>query len=91
MKKLLLLPFIVAAMVFAPLAISNAQTSEQQECPEGSYNIGTSEEPICKNEPTGCQYGDAIPMDVCHKYAPVGQTLPVSVVEEDPAQQFVGK
>lgn len=32
-------------------------------CPAGTYNIGTINEPVCKNEPTGCPYGDSIPVD----------------------------
>lgn len=35
-----------------------------KQCPAGSYRIGgTDSEPICKNEPTGCPYGDSIPVD----------------------------
>jgi len=35
-------------------------------CPDGSYNIGETKvdgEVICKLEPTGCPYGDSIPLD----------------------------
>jgi hypothetical protein len=34
-------------------------------CPTGSYNIGISKDgqPLCKLEPTGCPYGDSIPLD----------------------------
>lgn len=36
-------------------------------CPPGSYNIGTKDgiEPICKLEPTGCPFGDSVPLDKC--------------------------
>lgn len=36
-------------------------------CPTGSYNIGTKDgvEPICKLEPTGCPFGDSVPLDKC--------------------------
>jgi hypothetical protein len=34
-----------------------------KSCPAGTYNIGTTNEPVCKNEPTGCPYGDSIPVD----------------------------
>lgn len=47
-------------------------------CPEGSYDAGMIDkngEPICKLTPTGCPYGDAIPMDVCEKYAPEKQEV----------------
>lgn len=36
------------------------------ECPAGQYPIGDG---TCKAEPTGCPYGDSIPMDECEKYA----------------------
>lgn len=41
------------------------QTVEIKECPDGSYNIGIEKnnEVICKLEPTGCPYGDSIPLD----------------------------
>lgn len=46
---------------------------QQQECPDGSYNIGESKqgvEVICKLEPTGCPYGDSIPLGPeCDKHA----------------------
>ena len=33
-------------------------------CPAGTYEIGREGNyPICKNEPTGCPYGDSIPVD----------------------------
>lgn len=36
-------------------------------CPDGSYNIGTKDgvNPICKLEPTGCPFGDSVPLDKC--------------------------
>lgn len=51
-----------------------AQTSAYEEpivpviCPDGTYNIGTEEEPVCKNEPTGCVNGDSIPLEDCDKF-----------------------
>lgn len=34
-------------------------------CPAGSYDIGITKDgqSICKLEPTGCPYGDSIPLD----------------------------
>lgn len=32
----------------------------EYSCPQGSYPIGDG---ICKQEPTGCPYGDSIPLD----------------------------
>lgn len=41
-------------------------SSHQGRCPAGSYEIGSkNEEPICKLEPTGCPWGDSVPMDKC--------------------------
>lgn len=55
-----------------------AQASQTAiDCPPGSYNIGISktDEPLCKIEPTGCPYGDSIPMDMCDKFAPQPEQL----------------
>ena len=69
---------VVTALTLAPVefepvkntsAASENQTSGFYEgddgCPDGSYNIGTKDgvNPICKLEPTGCPYGDSIPLD----------------------------
>ena len=51
------------------------------KCPPGSYNIGISKDgaAICKLEPTGCPYGDSIPLGPdCDKHAP--QPEPVQEV-----------
>lgn len=45
---------IVYARQMKPLANAAAQ------CPAGSYSIGDGR---CKLEPTGCPYGDSIPID----------------------------
>lgn len=34
-------------------------------CPAGTYNVNTDADPVCKNDPTGCVYGDSIPLDQC--------------------------
>lgn len=68
-------------------------TATAQTCPAGSYDIGISKDgsPICKLEPTGCPYGDSIPMDMCAKFAP--QTLPATTPEPIEAEpvEMVGK
>lgn len=43
------------------------------KCPPGTYKIGNvnddgSGAAICKAEPTGCPYGDSIPMEDCAKF-----------------------
>lgn len=42
-----------------------ASAANGDGCPAGSYNIGISkdDQPICKLEPTGCPFGDSIPLD----------------------------
>ena len=60
--------FLVTALVSA----------EQQECPEGTFNVGHSKNgPVCRNEPTGCPYGDSIPIDSAKCVAPGEVKQPV--------------
>lgn len=65
-------------------------------CPEGSYEIGRKEDngdPICKLNPTGCPYGDSIPLGPeCDKHKPV-ETPTTTPVEEtvQKYQSFQGK
>lgn len=72
MKKLLLgigigigvvTALILAPIDFKPVGITNASNGDG--CPDGSYNIGIEKDgnPICKLEPTGCPWGDSIPLD----------------------------
>lgn len=74
MKKLLLgigvgigvvTALILAPIGFEPVGTSNASNGDG--CPDGSYNIGIEKDgnPICKLEPTGCPWGDSVPMDKC--------------------------
>jgi hypothetical protein len=72
MKKLLLgigvgigvvTALILAPIGFEPVGLTNASNGDG--CPDGSYNIGITKDgsPLCKLEPTGCPYGDSIPLD----------------------------
>lgn len=63
------------------LAINSQVGATPSECPEGTYNIGISktDEPLCKIIPTGCPYGDSIPMTDCDKHKPV-EPAPVSTL-----------
>lgn len=36
------------------------------------------------SEPTGCPYGDSIPMDLCQKFAPVVTPAPVPIQVDEP-------
>lgn len=42
-------------------------------CDIGYYDAGG----FCKKEPTGCQYGDSIPIDICDKFTPTPQQQPI--------------
>lgn len=62
MKKVLIgfvLVGVLASGVFVG-ANTLGQSKAQTVCPPGSYAI---DEGICKKEPTGCPYGDSIPLD----------------------------
>lgn len=65
---------LIAALIFVAIMTARVSGGETQHstCPAGSYDIGISKDgsPICKLEPTGCPYGDSIPMDMCDKFAP---------------------
>ncbi len=79
---------VIAAIGIAILIIgvtASMQATAAQTCPEGSYNIGISKdgEPLCKLNPTGCPYGDSIPMDMCDKFAP----KPVEPIVTEPAPE----
>lgn len=52
----------------APNVVVNERCVPPVECPDGTtlvdYEDGASKQkPICKGEPTGCPYGDSIPVD----------------------------
>lgn len=42
--------------------IAHTNHTSATTCPKGSYDIGDN---VCKSEPTGCPYGDSLPMDKC--------------------------
>lgn len=44
-------------LLYVTLTVS---ANNSNECAPGSYSIGDG---ICKQEPTGCPYGDSIPID----------------------------
>lgn len=85
MKKILLFTLaLVGALLFVAIMTARVGSTEQlpATCPAGSYDIGISKDgsPICKLEPTGCPYGDSIPMDMCDKFKP--EVEPVQMVEQ---------
>lgn len=67
---------------------------EPEKCPAGSYEIDRTEDgkPICKAEPTGCPYGDSIPLGAeCDKHKPVQPTTPAVEAEVQSTEPIVGK
>lgn len=53
--------FIASGIVLLGYFVGNAYANNQQTvCPDGSYAI---DQGVCKQEPTGCPYGDSIPLD----------------------------
>lgn len=59
------------------------------KCPPGSYLIGVDDKTgaaICKLEPTGCPYGDSIPMDMCDKFKPSPTEQPKPAQPTEAAQ-----
>ncbi len=78
MKVIYIIGAVVISLVFMySLSDAAAEHQEVSKCPEGSYEIGNKlGEPICKAEPTGCVYGDSIPLEDCDKFKP-RETTPV--------------
>lgn len=63
---------VVIALVLAPIGFEPVErtsaTSNVASCPDGSYAIGYDTDgitAICKKEPTGCPFGDSIPIEKC--------------------------
>lgn len=77
---------IIALSVALPVETrpQPANASQPSQCPAGSYDIGISKDgqPICKLEPTGCPYGDSIPMDMCNKFKPAEPVQPAPTPPE---------
>jgi hypothetical protein len=65
MGLVLTIGIVVGALV---MPTKQAQ-AEAKTCPAGTYQIGWDRDdptnPTCKNEPTGCPFGDSVPMDKC--------------------------
>lgn len=62
---------ILAVLIGFATHVASAQTASV--CPEGSYQIDVTKDgqPLCKLQPTGCPYGDSIPLGPdCDKHAP---------------------
>ena len=63
---------MIITIVLAIIALWFVQASAATiECAEGSYDAGG----FCKDEPTGCPYGDSIPVDSPKCVAPTTPKL----------------
>lgn len=63
--KRVIFAFLLFALVALVVTRGRAQVPQISSCPDGSYEITREKtgDPICKLEPTGCPYGDSIPLD----------------------------
>ena len=91
----LLVLLLFFAAIYRVMVVGAQAQPANGGCPEGSYNIGISktDEPLCKLNPTGCPYGDSIPLGAdCDKHAPepVSQGV-VAAPEPEPYQDMGGK
>jgi hypothetical protein len=71
--KLILLFALGLTMLIMGLSNLFAHAEPVKTCPAGSYDVGISKtnELLCKLEPTGCPYGDSIPIGAeCDKFNP---------------------
>ena len=96
LKKRVIIGLIIGLLVAViGTWITRAEGTEQQPrlCPAGSYDIGITKDgdPICKLEPTGCPYGDSIPMDMCDKFKPVEPVQESPEVLSETVMQEGGK
>lgn len=96
MKKYIKLAIVLGLLILLVQTFgASAQESPEQECPEGSYNIGIEKngEVICKLNPTGCPYGDSIPLGPeCDKFKPVEETVvdstPQVLADQDQQEDY---
>ena len=90
LKALLVSLLLVGVTVALPVDTKpqEAKANTSNPCPAGSYLIGYKDEentqPLCKLEPTGCPYGDSIPLGPeCDKHAPGTAEKQQAIAEHD--------
>ena len=77
--------FIASGILVAAFFVGTAIAQNQQlQCPAGSYDAGG----FCKQEPTGCPYGDSVPMEKCEPHTPEEKAAaqPAPVVTPEPTK-----
>ena len=60
---------VLAAVATTAMLLGGVGAEPTPEtCPAGSYEIDRKDDgsPLCRLEPTGCPYGDSIPLDSPH-------------------------
>lgn len=60
-------PYVAPKANPAPAPTQPQTQPTPYSCPEGQTPIGNG---ACRQTPTGCPYGDSIPMDMCSKFEP---------------------
>lgn len=84
---------IILAFAIITLKTAYAEPVQPPECPKGSYSIGITKDnqPLCKLEPTGCPYGDSIPVDSPKCTPPTQPEAYTPWEPEQPTQEMQGK
>lgn len=62
---------ILAVMFYLAVngRLNYGEVNAQPGCPTGQFQAGSANGvPICRIEPTGCPYGDSIPLKDCKKF-----------------------
>lgn len=93
MKKLIVAIAVFGAsfgvMSFVTAAPTTSNSSDTSSvCPEGSYEVEgkNPKEPLCRLYPTGCPYGDSIPLGPeCDKHADEWTQATIQNTPTDPA------
>lgn len=56
---------LLGLVLYVLLVLPVSTSSQGYVCPAGSYEIGVKGEGKCKRDPTGCPYGDSVPLADC--------------------------
>ncbi len=55
---------LLTLIVITPILLFQVVSAQTEQCASGSYEIDRqNNKPICKSDPTGCPYGENIPLD----------------------------
>lgn len=84
-KNILIVIILIVGFILISQTVGAVSTPVgAKECPAGTflvtYEDNDFQKPICKGEPTGCPYGDQIPVD-SPKCVPPVELQPIAEVE----------